>query len=276
MGDRSLRVASVQLAVSEEGKQANLDHAAEKIRQVEDVDLIILPELWNIGFMSFDQYKDSAESQIGPTMDLMRQLAGELDANIHTGSFIEKVGERYFNSSYLLSPAGDILANYRKVHLFGYQSREAEILTPGDELAVVDTPFGKIGMATCYDLRFPEMFRNMVNLGAELFLVCSAWPYPRLEHWLMLNRVRAIENQVFLVSANSAGRNQGSTFVGHSMAVNPWGVIMASGGDQETTLVVDINLNEARQAREQFPALADRREWMNISTDNENDMRCCR
>lgn len=263
MGERSLRVASIQLAVSDESKQSNLDHAAEQIRRIKDADLIILPELWNIGFMSFDQYKQSAEDEEGPTMGLLRQMAVEAGCYLHTGSFVERLGEEYYNSSYLLSPQGEILANYRKVHLFGYQSLETQILSPGDQVAVVKTPLGTLGMATCYDLRFPEMFRRMVDMGAEIFLVCSAWPYPRLEHWLMLNRVRAIENQAFLVSANSVGRSRGSTFVGHSMVVNPWGVIMASGGDQEVTLAAELDLEDVAKAREQFPALADRTDWLN-------------
>jgi len=171
MAEHKLRVASLQLPISEKSKQANLDHAAAQVREVSDVDLIILPELWNIGFMSFDLYEAEAEPKDGPTLSLLRELAVERNCYLHTGSFVEREGDSLFNSSYLLSPQGEILANYRKIHLFGYQSRETQILTPGNELAVVDTPLGSIGMATCYDLRFPEMFRNMVNLGAEIFLV---------------------------------------------------------------------------------------------------------
>lgn len=263
MTKRKMRVASIQLAIVNGGKRANLEHAAKQVQRVSDVDLIILPELWNIGFMSFDRYTDEAEGREGPTMDLLRQMAVENNCYIHTGSFVEREDDCYYNSSYLLSPQGEILANYRKVHLFGYESLETQILSPGEQVTVVETPLGTIGMATCYDLRFPEFFRCMVDLGAEIFTVCSAWPYPRLEHWLMLNRVRAIENQAFLVSANSVGRNQESTFVGHSMIVNPWGVIMASGGDQEVSLVVDVDIDEVSKARRQFPALIDRREWLN-------------
>jgi predicted amidohydrolase len=239
-----------------------LDHAADLLGKVKNVDLIILPELWNIGFMSFDRYIEEAEDRDGPTMRLLRQLAIEAHCHLHTGSFVEQDGGRFYNSSFILSPQGEILANYRKVHLFGYESLESQILSPGDQLTVAETPKGTMGMATCYDLRFPEMFRRMVDMGAEIFLVCSAWPYPRLEHWLMFNRVRAIENQSFLISANSVGQNKGSTFVGHSMVVDPWGVIMASGGDQEVTLVVEVDLAEVAKARDQFPALSDRAGWL--------------
>ena len=98
--------------------------------------------------------------------------------------------------------------------------------------------------------------------GAEAFLVCSAWPYPRLEPWLLLTRVRALENQCFLVSANSAGMNQGIQFVGHSMITDPWGTILASAGDKEVIIKSEIDLGELEAARQQFPALADRKDWL--------------
>ena len=175
---------------------------------------------------------------------------------------MENVEGTYFNSSYLLSQEGEVLANYHKIHLFGYNSREDQILRSGDTVVVADTPMGKFGLATCYDLRFPELFRRMVEVGVEMFLVSSAWPYPRLEHWIMLNRVRALENQCFLVSANSVGTNMGIQFVGHSMMVSPWGVILTSGGDEEVILRSEIDLTEVRKARDRFPALADRVPWL--------------
>lgn len=257
-----MQVASVQMSVVENNKSATIDKAVEGIRKARGADLIVLPELWNIGFMSFDRYIPEAEGRDGPTLRTLRNVAREVKAHIHTGSFVEKEEGKLFNSSYLLSPQGEILSNYRKIHLFGFNSKETQILNRGHQVVVADAPLGKIGLATCYDLRFPELFRRMVEQGAELFLVCSAWPYPRLEHWIMLNRVRALENQCFLVSANSVGMNGGSQFVGHSMIVNPWGIILASGGDEETVLTADIALNEVKSARARFPALADRQEWL--------------
>jgi len=250
------------MSVVENDKKTAIHKAVEDIRKARGADLIVLPELWNIGFMSFDRYVSEAEDRNGPTLTALRNTARELKVHLHTGSFVEREGDRLFNSSYLLSPQGEMLANYRKVHLFGYHSKETQILNPGNQVIVAETPLGKIGMATCYDLRFPELFRRMMERGAELFLICSAWPYPRLEHWILLNRARALENQCFLVSANSVGLNGGSQFVGHSMMVNPWGIILASGGDDETVLRAEVDLREVRSARERFPALADRQEWL--------------
>jgi predicted amidohydrolase len=260
-----MRVASIQIGVVENDKAATVDKAVEKVRQCKGADLIILPELWNIGFMSFDRYRPEAEGKNGLTLSRLKEAAGEAKVYVHTGSFVEEEAGRYYNSSYLISPQGEILANYRKLHLFGYNSKERQILSPGTGVVVAGTPIGNFGLATCYDLRFPELFRRMVDKGAEVFLVCSAWPYPRLEHWIMLNRVRALENQCFLVSANSVGFNGASQFVGHSMMVNPWGIILASAGDEEVILRSEIELEEVKKARERFPALADRLEWLQTS-----------
>lgn len=258
-----MQVASIQMAVIEGDKTVTIAKACDRIRQCQGADLIVLPELWNIGFMSFDRYHSEAEDREGPTLAAMIAMAREVKAYLHTGSFVEKEKGRHFNSSYLLSPEGEILANYRKIHLFGFNSRETQLLSPGHEVIVVNTPLAKIGLATCFDLRFPELFRKLVDRGAEMFLVCSAWPYPRLEHWLMLNRVRALENQCYLVSSNSSGMNQGTQFVGHSMVVDPWGTVLAGGGDKEITLKGALDLSEVARARKQFPGLAGRVDWLN-------------
>ncbi len=102
-------------------------------------------------------------------------------------------------------------------------------------------------MATCFDLRFPELFRAMVDQGATLFLVCSAWPYPRLEPWILLNRVRALENQSHLVCANGCGMNNGIQLVGHSMVIDPWGTVLAGAGDEET--IVETRIDPSKPLR---------------------------
>lgn len=261
--EAAVKIASVQMAVVESDKHAAIEKACACIRQCRGADLIVLPEIWNIGFMSFDRYLDEAEERGGPTLSAMAAMAREMRAYLHAGSFVEKEAGRYYNTSYLLSPDGEVLARYRKIHLFGYNSRETQLLSPGKEVVVVETPLAPFGLATCFDLRFPELFRRMVDAGAEIFLVCSAWPYPRLEHWLLLIRVRAVENQSVLIAANAAGINRGVQFVGHSAVVDPWGTVRAGAGDAETILKTEIDPAEARKAREQFPGLAGRVAWLN-------------
>ena len=251
-------VASIQLGVLQGDKDANIEKAVAAVGRCSDCDLVILPEIWNLGFMDFDAYALKAEEQDGPTLSALREAAIKAKVLLHTGSFVLREGDALYNSSYLVSPRGEILANYRKMHLFGHNSRETRILTTGKEVVVADTPLGRLGMATCYDLRFPEQFRAMAERGAEMFLVCSAWPYPRLEHWILLNRVRALENQCFLISANSAGPQLGSTFAGHSMIVDPWGIAAAGAGDEEAVIKSEIDLSEVAGARKRFPAFNDR------------------
>src|SRR4030042_4009090 len=134
-----MRIASIQLKVIEESREQALKHASRMIRKCQGADLILLPELWNIGFMSFDRYREEAETQEGPTLTLLRTLAKELSCHFHTGSFVERRGNRFYNSSFLLNPKGEIIENYKKIHLFASQSQEAEILSPGTSVAVIAT-----------------------------------------------------------------------------------------------------------------------------------------
>ena len=262
-----MKIASIQLGVLENDKGAAIEKASAAVMSCKGADLVILPEIWNVGFMSFDAYFQEAESPDGPTLSAMREAANKINAHVHAGSFVEKDGGRYFNSSYLISPGGEVLANYRKIHLFGYQSEETEILTRGESVTVVETALGRFGLATCFDLRFPELFRRMVEKGAELFLICSAWPHARLDPWLLFNRVRALENQSYLISANSAGSNRGVPFAGHSMIVDPWGGVIAEAGEEETILRAEIDVARVNDARQEFPALASRVRWLDSSAE---------
>jgi predicted amidohydrolase len=253
-----MRIASVQLKVIEDSKEEALARARELITQCRGADLIILPELWNIGFASYNRYRTEAEPADGPTITMLSGLARDLRCYIHTGSIVEKDGDSYFNASFLLDRSGAVVGSYRKFHLFTFQSAESEILTPGRRVTVIETEFGAVGLATCYDLRFPEFFRAMVDRGAGIFLVTAAWPSPRLEHWLLFNRVRALENLSFLISANSCGVNGGVRFAGHSQVVDPTGNVVAGAGDDESVVQADIDASSVAAVREAFPALRDR------------------
>lgn len=252
------RVASIQLSIGEENKSQRMERVESLLNQANGANLVILPEIWNIGYFSFDLYSKESERVDGETARRMSQKAREHGFYLHTGSFVEEDQGKLYNTSLLFNPDGKLIARYRKIHLFGYGSQESQILSRGSEVVVVETNLGKIGMCTCYDLRFPELFRMMLDKGAELFLVASAWPYPRLEHWLMFNRIRAIENSAFLVSSNCAGKSRGFQFCGHSMIVDPWGTILASSGDEECILWADIDLGRVSRVRQEFPALKDR------------------
>lgn len=221
--------------------------------------LVVLPEIWSPGYFAFDSYAEAAGDA-----DRIRQhlsaLASRHGIHLHGGSFVHRSGEELYNTSVLFGPDGLVLAEYSKIHLFGFGSREPEVLTPGDTPTVVDTGLGRIGMAVCYDLRFPELFRDMTDRGAELILVASAWPHPRAEAWTTLARARAIENQVFVVAVNGVGPTaSGPSLCGASAIYDPWGVAVAKGGDDKAIVTSTIDLTQVADARGRLRQLADRR-----------------
>ena len=251
-------VTSIQLAMADQPKEKNVEHALSLIDQAPPSDLILLPEIWPCGFFSFDRYERDSEIIDGPIVKAFKDKAREINCYIFMGSMVENDGEQLFNTSIFLNPKGDIVAHYRKMHLFGYQSEEAAILTPGRDVVVANTPWGATGFSTCYDLRFPELFRRMVDRGAKFFLVTSAWPQLRLEAWKLFNRSRAHENLAFLISCNCAGANQGKKYAGHSMIVDPLGQVVAEGSDKEEFVSARIDPKFVDTIRRDFPALEDR------------------
>lgn len=252
-----MRLACIQMEVGDRDKAAHLAHAEELLLEAKGADLVLLPEIWNIGYFSFDRYEGESETLEGETVHLISAMARRLGAYILGGSMVIRKEGKLYNTSLLFDPKGQILATYDKIHLFGYGSRESQLLSRGERVVVVKTALGTFGLSTCYDLRFPELYRKMMYEGAEVFLVVAAWPYPRLEHWIMFNRIRAVENCAFLASANCVGVNRGVRLCGHSMIVDPWGVIMASAGDEETIIWADLDIEKVHQVRAEFPALRD-------------------
>lgn len=254
-----MKVTSIQLAMVDQPKEKNVDHALKLIDQAPPSDLILLPEIWPCGFFSFDRYKRDSEAIDGSLVSTFKAVARKQKCHIFMGSMIEKDDQHLYNTSILLNPAGEIAARYRKIHLFGYQSEETTLLEPGKDVVVVDTPWGKSGLSTCYDLRFPELYRRMVDKGAIFFLVASAWPKVRLEAWRLFNRCRAHENLAFLISCNCAGANQGKTYAGHSMIVDPLGQVLAEGAQDEELVTAEIDADQIDAVRLEFPALEDRK-----------------
>ncbi len=258
-----MNVAMLQLEVNaHQKKDERIAHATDILAQMHRNDrqpqLVLLPEIWATGFFNFGNYSSESEEIQGQTYSTFAPWAARLGCYILTGSFVEREGKDLFNTSLLIDPAGEIAAKYRKIHLFGYQSKEPRILTPGKDVTVAGTRFGVWGITTCYDLRFPELYRKMIDRGAQGFLVVAAWPLARLDHWSLFNKARAVENQCYLISCNCAGTHQGVTFGGNSMVVDPSGVCVASGGEKETVVWVEVDMDEVEKTRRSFPALKDR------------------
>ncbi len=258
----TLDIALLQVAIHDgEDAEHRLQRGLSMLRNLEQpVQLAIFPELWTVGFFSFCRYAAGATRVPGPVTAELAATARELNIWLHAGSLVERSADgALHNTSLLFDPRGELRASYRKIHLFGYDSEESSLLRPGNAVTVLQTPFGCIGLSTCYDLRFPELYRQMLDQGAELFLVTSAWPHPRLEHWLVLNRARAIENLSYVVACNAAGETRGWRFLGNSLVVGPWGEEVARGGEEEQVVFARVNSGQVREVRNRFPALRDRR-----------------
>ena len=252
-------VTCIQLAMSDQPKEKNVEHALSLIDHAPPSDLILLPEIWPCGFFSFDRYQRDSEAINGPIVTQFKSAARKRKCHIFMGSMVENDNGHLYNTSILLNPSGEIKARYRKIHLFGYQSEEATLLKPGTDVVVAETPWGKSGLSTCYDLRFPELYRLMVDKGAAFFLVASAWPHVRLAAWKLFNRCRAHENLAFLISCNCAGANRGKKYAGNSMIVDPLGQVVAEGSEEEDYVTAEIDPGQVNAIRQEFPALQDRR-----------------
>lgn len=259
-----MKAALLQIAVKE-GESA--EHRFQRIQTVlskllsseTHIDLMVLPELWRVGFSHFDNYFKTTEPLQGSTTRTFARWAKRLNCTMVPGSFLEKQKDGTIsNTMPLITPDGIRKTEYRKIHLFGYQSKEPQLLKAGDKTVVYDTPVGRMGLATCYDLRFPEQFRRMLDDGAEVFCVSAAWPRERMIDWRSFCRVRAMENQCFLFGCNNSGAHAGVAGAGHSMVVAPDGTIIAEAGEEEETLVAEFDPNDVKRIRESFPVLQDR------------------
>ena len=256
------RVALLQMASNAtEDPVTRADRILGRLAEVlPDCDMAVLPELWISGAFDLDVARSTAMPLDSPLMDRIRTLAADSGVWVHAGSYPERAADgTTYNTAVIIGPAGDILATYRKRHLFGFETGERTLMSAGDDLVVIDTPLGRTGLATCYDLRFPEMFRGLVDAGAETFLLCSGWPTPRIEHWRVLARARAIENLSWLVACNGVGSHADITLGGHSVVVDPKGEVVAEAGNTETVVFADVFPERAGEWREAFPALGDRR-----------------
>jgi predicted amidohydrolase len=252
-----MRVHVIQLAYGDEEPPAERTaRVAGLVRAQRGADLVVLPELWPQGGFAYDCWDEAAQPLDGPVVTALREAARDLGASVHMGSVVERdPAGRLFNTAVLIGADGAVLATYRKIHLFGFGEGEPKLMTPGEEVVVHD----RLGLATCYDLRFPEQFRALLDAGAEVVLVPAAWPAKRVHHWRLLAQARAVENQSYVVACNTAGTHAGVPMGGGSIVVDPWGEVLAEAGRDEEVLVVDLDVARVRTTRESFPILADRR-----------------
>ncbi len=254
----NISIALAQLDLKRADPEGNFRKAGDAVKEAAEMgaEIVLLPELWLSGFDLEHRQRYASPINEGWFIK-MGELAVKHRIAVG-GSLIEDNKGRYFNTFVLFRENGDLLGSYRKVHLF-QMLQEDIYFEGGTEVKVVDSPWGRIGLTTCYDLRFPEIFRSCALRGAELILLVAEWPSRRIEHWKVLLQARAIENQCFIAAVNKVGTSQGAKLGGNSAIINPMGEFLVLGGAEEETLLAEINLDEVSRIRDWMPVFDDRR-----------------
>jgi len=264
-----MRAAAVQLS-STPDRDRNLEAADRLTRDAaaQGAELVVLPEKWPV-LGTAEQTAAGAEPLDGPALSWARATARELGIDLVAGSIAEAVehAERGANTCVHVGPDGEDRARYRKIHMFdvevgGRSYRESAHESPGEEPVVSQAAGARLGLSICYDLRFPELYRLLAVAGADVLCVAAAFTETTTrEHWEVLLRARAIEDQCHVIAANQVGEHApGLRSGGRSMIVDPWGVVLAQAPDRECAIVAELDLDRQAQIRAKLPSLANRRE----------------
>lgn len=265
---RSYLAAAVQMTASS-SKEENLAKAETFVRLAAErgASVIVLPEVFAWRGPRAEE-PPQVESIPGPTSERLGALARRYNIHLLAGSFLEKSDEaRAFNTSLLFGPQGNLLAHYRKIHLFDVdipgqvRVKESDSKKPGHDIVTSETALGVFGLSVCYDLRFPELYRQLAAKGAEVLFVPSAFTFPTgAAHWEPLLRARAIENQAYVIAPNQIGKNaHGFADYGNSMIIDPWGKVLARAADKECFITAEIDRDYLEKVRRELPCLAHRR-----------------
>jgi predicted amidohydrolase len=271
--ERRLRAAAAQMTATED-VDANLATAGRLVHRAADAGatFVTLPE--NFAFLGSDRDHRLAIAEplhegAGPILKAMKTLARETQVHLLLGGFPERSEHpaHIYNTAVLLAPDGSVTATYRKIHLFdvdlpgGVRFRESESVTPGHDVVVARFPWGGLGLSVCYDLRFPELYRQLTSSGARVLAIPSAFTAETgKDHWHVLLRARAVENQAFVVAAAQWGHHGGKRVsYGHALIVDPWGVVLAECGNHEGLAVADLDFAYQDDVRRSLPCLDHRR-----------------
>ncbi len=257
----TLSLAQIDCRIAD--PEANFARAAAMVAEAarRGSNLVLLPELWSTAY-ALDQAATLASPLAQTPADggwfgRVAQMAADHGLYV-AGSLLEARAGRFSNCLSLYAPDGTLVGAYRKMHLFRLMDEE-KYLTAGEESVILDLPWGKTGLAICYDLRFPELLRGYALAGARLMLIPAEWPHPRRTHWQTLLRARAIENQCFVAAFNRIGTTGPATFFGSSAVIDPWGEALVEAGETEALLTVRIDLALVDTVRQRIPVFEDRR-----------------
>lgn len=263
----SFKLGICQMTVSDD-KEKSLKKAEEMIREAasNNSQIVVLPEMFNCPYEN-KSFPIFAEKCPGETTQMIANLAKELGIYIVAGSIAELDNDKIYNTSFTFNKKGETIGKHRKMHLFdidiegGIRFKESDTLGPGEEVTVVDTEFGKIGIAICYDMRFPELMRQMVLKGAKIIIVPAAFNMTTGPvHWDLTIRARALDNQVYFIAASPA-RDLSASYhaYGHSAVANPWGEIISQADEKEAIIYGEVDMAYVEKIRNELPLLKHRR-----------------
>ena len=256
-----MRIAAIQSEfLDSEPPDVRLSRMTDLVAAQAGADLVVLPELWPNGGFSYDAWRETAQPIDGSITTAMANCAKSVGSIVHLGSFVERhLDGSLTNTSVVFDRRGREIAVYRKLHLFGFGEGEPALMNAGKDVVVARIDDATMGLTTCYDLRFPELYRRLLDDGADLLVIPAAWPASRIDHWSVLARARAIENQCVVVAVNASGTSGEAKMGGRSVIVDAEGAILAEAGDGETVLTADVDVSDVAKWRAAFPVGADRR-----------------
>ncbi len=262
-----MKIALLQLGIGMD-KEKNVAHACKEVEKAarQGADLVVLPEMFFCPY-SNKYFRAYGEEEAGPVQVILSALAKRLGIILVAGSLPEICDDCMYNTSYVYDAQGKQIARHRKMHLFdiqlkdGQQFKESKTMSAGNEVTVFETPFGKMGLCLCFDMRFEELARLMALEGAKCVFVPAAFNMTTgPAHWELMFRQRAVDNQMFTFGISPA-RDDTAAYVayGNTLAVNPWGEVLARCDAKEEVLLLDIDLDEVEEIRAQLPILSARR-----------------
>ena len=255
-----MKVSIVQMDVRLADPEYNFSQAEELIRSAaaEKPDVICLPETWNTGFFPRENLEILSDRDGVQVKKRIGSLAKELGVHIVAGSVANVKGDGVYNTAYIFNREGSCIAEYDKTHLFTPMG-EQDFFELGDHTVNFELDGVACAMVICYDIRFPELIRTLTLRGVDVLFVAAQWPLLRKGHWQVLNRVRAIENQCFVVAVNGCGMAGETKYAGYSAAIDPWGETITGAGESEEILAAELDLDMIRGIRESINIYRDRR-----------------
>lgn len=268
-----MKVSIIQMDIKYKNIEKNYLKLKKMIEKVEG-DVVILPETWTTGFFPRENLQEYSDLNGERLKEFISKMSKEKNINVIAGSIINKAKDnKIFNTCYIFERSGENIASYSKTHLFS-PMHEDKYFEKGNEIVTFLLDGVLCGIIICYDIRFLELTRILSLKGIKILFVVAQWPIERIEHWKLLNRVRAIENQIFVVGVNACGIVEDVKFGGNSLVVDPWGKILCQLGENEEVLTITLNLDELKEIREKINIYNDRRpelyqkNWQEVKNEN--------